>query len=589
MPGERPRTKARARAALRRNRAARTAAALYRHRGCGPHDVILASYPKSGNTWLKFLLADVLLDSEPDFERSERAIPLLGRTAAGAAPLPGGGHLWKSHEPYSPLYRRRCPRAIYLVRDARDVAISEYHFLQRKGRFAGDLGRFLELFLAGRADGYGSWDAHVRSFTAGWRGEPEGRIIVRYEDMLADRAGALGRGCWGFSRSPRRPSGWRLRSSATRLRGCAPRRSWRPGETPQVRAGRPGSGSPSSPPSSGRASGRPCRSFAAWATRSRAWASTRTSGRAAPQALRAQLRRTRGGDRAPVPARPRRGAASEPPRMSASSSRRLPSSASGRSSSRSGSTSPRSATSPTTAALDDAVVPVGGPVLCDRRGGREHRRRARGHGRAPLLASALHAPALARALVLMAPAIPLRCGRDRAHVDQPRPRVDATLRLDRPAPRRSGQVHVRLRRGVPRVRRGRCGGRYALAALLPLIAATDRLRALHPGCRRACAGRRPGGPAILGLPVGHGALRRVAALGRLAHPRRDQRPGAGGGVLGLDQVRARRDRVRHARLDGPPATDRGVLRAQRARPAVAPLHLRDVPEHRSSACSRWRS
>jgi Sulfotransferase domain len=179
-----------ARAALRRNRALRTAAALYRHRACGPDDVIVASYPKSGNTWLKFLLADVLTDSDPDFARSERAIPLLG-SPAGSAVLPGGGHLWKSHEPYSPLYRRRCRRAVYLVRDARDVAISEYHFLTRKGRFEGDLDAFLDVFLAGSADGYGSWDAHVASWCDGWRGAQRDRISVRYEDMLADCEAAL--------------------------------------------------------------------------------------------------------------------------------------------------------------------------------------------------------------------------------------------------------------------------------------------------------------------------------------------------------------------------------------------------------------
>jgi hypothetical protein len=239
MPGERPGTAGRARAALRRNRAARTVAALHRHRACGPHDVILASYPKSGNTWLKFLLADILLDTEPDFERSERAIPVLGRPAPGAAPLPVGGHLWKSHEPYSPLYRRRCARAVYLVRDARDVAISEYHFLQRKGRFGGDLEGFLEIFLAGRADGYGSWDAHVRSFTAGWRGAPDARIVVRYEDLLADCAGTLA-GVLRFLAVAAPPERVALAVERNAFAGMRAKEVVAAGTTPQVRAGRAG-------------------------------------------------------------------------------------------------------------------------------------------------------------------------------------------------------------------------------------------------------------------------------------------------------------------------------------------------------------
>jgi hypothetical protein len=239
MAPERLRMRARARAALRRNRAARTAAALHRHRGYGPNDVILASYQKTGNTWLKFLLADILTGAEPDFERSERAIPLLGRPAAGAAPLPGGGHLWKSHEPYSPLFRRRCARAIYLVRDARDVAISEYHFLQRKGRFAGDLGSFLDVFLAGRADGYGSWDDHVASFTAGWRGTADARIVVRYEDMLADCAGTLAT-VLRFLAIAAAPERVALAVERNSFAGMRAKEVVAAGTTPQVRAGQAG-------------------------------------------------------------------------------------------------------------------------------------------------------------------------------------------------------------------------------------------------------------------------------------------------------------------------------------------------------------
>jgi hypothetical protein len=181
----------RVRGALRRNRAVRTATALYRHRVCSAEDVVVASYPKSGNTWLKFVLADLLAGHETDFDLAERAIPLLGRPRAGTVELPGGGHLWKSHEPYSPLFRRRCTRAIYLVRDGRDVLISEYHFLRRKGRFAGGLDEFVDVFIRGKADGYGSWDKHVESWLDGWRGPRDARLILRYEDMLVDCAAAL--------------------------------------------------------------------------------------------------------------------------------------------------------------------------------------------------------------------------------------------------------------------------------------------------------------------------------------------------------------------------------------------------------------
>src|SRR4051812_6576959 len=115
MTGEVPNMRRRLRGALRRNRCVRTSAAAYRHRVCSPQDVVIASYPKSGNTWLKFLLTDLLLGADANFDLAERAIPLVGARECGAASLPGGGRLWKSHEPYSSVYGRRCRRAVYLV------------------------------------------------------------------------------------------------------------------------------------------------------------------------------------------------------------------------------------------------------------------------------------------------------------------------------------------------------------------------------------------------------------------------------------------------------------------------------------------
>src|SRR5690349_8047723 len=77
-------------------------------------DRFLVSYPRSGNTWTRFLTANLLFpDREVSFLNIDHLIPDVlnvdRRTLAGI-PRP---RLIKSHEYFDPRYRR----VIYIVRD----------------------------------------------------------------------------------------------------------------------------------------------------------------------------------------------------------------------------------------------------------------------------------------------------------------------------------------------------------------------------------------------------------------------------------------------------------------------------------------
>jgi hypothetical protein len=100
--------------------------------------------------------------------------------------LPGGGRLIKTHEPY----RRQYPRAIYLVRDVRDVAVSYFHYLQGRGVTVGDFDDFIISFSRGRLDGYGTWQGHVQSWLSG-SSSTGSVLIVRYEDLRVDTSAEL--------------------------------------------------------------------------------------------------------------------------------------------------------------------------------------------------------------------------------------------------------------------------------------------------------------------------------------------------------------------------------------------------------------
>ena len=46
----------------------------YRHRGCTDADAFVASYPRSGSTWLRFLLFEVLCKDSAIFDNVNRPI-----------------------------------------------------------------------------------------------------------------------------------------------------------------------------------------------------------------------------------------------------------------------------------------------------------------------------------------------------------------------------------------------------------------------------------------------------------------------------------------------------------------------------------
>ncbi len=155
---------------------------VLRHRALTADDVFLAGYPKSGNTWLAFLLGDALFDVDVDFVNQGSHIPGVGRHA-GASPFGAGpGRFLRTHEPYRSCYRR----AVYVVRDVHDVLISYYQH-HRMNRLDVSLNRFVPDFLAGHLDGFGSWMSHVQS----WMTSRAELHVVRYEDLTANTPGTV--------------------------------------------------------------------------------------------------------------------------------------------------------------------------------------------------------------------------------------------------------------------------------------------------------------------------------------------------------------------------------------------------------------
>jgi len=157
-----------------------------------PDDVFLVSYPRSGNTWARFLLGNLLDSNHPvTFANIESRIPEIyfnSDHAMRALPRP---RLLKSHECFQPHYRR----VIYIVRDPRDVAVSFYHHNVKAGNIADDypIQDFIPRFINAEFDTkWGSWSDHVRSWLFLRQGQP-GFTLLRYEEMQREPERELGR------------------------------------------------------------------------------------------------------------------------------------------------------------------------------------------------------------------------------------------------------------------------------------------------------------------------------------------------------------------------------------------------------------
>jgi len=161
----------------------------YRHRGLMPQDAFVAGYARTGSVWLRFLLYELLAHDTARFDLVNRHIPDVGRHKHSACLLPGGGRLLKTHEPYRKEYRK----AIYMVRDPRDVILSEYAFYAQSRRIDCTFQEFFPLFLQGKSNGYGRWADHVRSWLESPIAANGNLLVIRFEELKRDTESGLSR------------------------------------------------------------------------------------------------------------------------------------------------------------------------------------------------------------------------------------------------------------------------------------------------------------------------------------------------------------------------------------------------------------
>lgn len=156
-------------------------------------DIYVATYPRSGTTWMQFMLHLLVRGPGVEFRHINEVCPWFERSLAIGSMQPEdlerlpSPRIFKTHLP-----RRWLPvqgRFVGLVRDPADVALSYFHLYRAYLGFRGSLDEFLGRFEQGRVQ-YGSWWTHV----AGWSAQAQAPevLILRYEDLRADPVARLG-------------------------------------------------------------------------------------------------------------------------------------------------------------------------------------------------------------------------------------------------------------------------------------------------------------------------------------------------------------------------------------------------------------
>jgi hypothetical protein len=152
--------------------------------------VWLASYPRSGNTFARFVLKEVYgiaSDSVYASEAGGRLARFLAET--GGEQTQDRPRFTKTHDL---IAADESSPAVYVVRDGRDAYVSYAHFARHTdpaGLAAMSFDAVLRLLVTS-PDHFGGWSRHVDTWTRRAR-----TAVVFYEDLLADPAGAIERAC----------------------------------------------------------------------------------------------------------------------------------------------------------------------------------------------------------------------------------------------------------------------------------------------------------------------------------------------------------------------------------------------------------
>ncbi|CAL1272149.1 unnamed protein product [Larinioides sclopetarius] len=154
-----------------------------------PHDgdIIIASYPKTGTTWLQYIVFQIISKGEffPSFDDClHKYAPFLEMSGIAVLENLEKPRVYKHHCPYNMVQKNKKAKYIYTYRNPEDTVISYYYFMINLGREITELDEFFEGFVSGNL-AYGHYFDHALSFFA--HKDDENMLLVSYEKLLQNK------------------------------------------------------------------------------------------------------------------------------------------------------------------------------------------------------------------------------------------------------------------------------------------------------------------------------------------------------------------------------------------------------------------
>ena len=146
-------------------------------------DIFLTSYPRSGNTWIRFLLGTLYTGTNLDWFNMDKLVPDIYRCNDRALKSTPRPRLLKSHHPYDSRY----PKVLYISRNPQKVCESYFYFHVKFGKRPNtkeSFDKFFLDFIDGNIGDFASWGENVKSWMTNRHNVPNGFLFCRYEDFV---------------------------------------------------------------------------------------------------------------------------------------------------------------------------------------------------------------------------------------------------------------------------------------------------------------------------------------------------------------------------------------------------------------------